>query len=105
MSQPLDTALMGLKVHLVTESHPLQKTSLVVKASWAPRMRVSQVAGLQSPALGPLGWPYIISAGRRLSVLERKQFQRSSVCCDPLGNQDSSELEGGDSGCSRGPSL
>lgn len=63
---------MGLKVHLVTESHPLRRHRLFLKLPGPQRMRVSQVAGLQSPALGPLGWPCIISAGKRLSVLEEE---------------------------------
>ena len=61
---------MGLKVHLVTERHPLRRHHLFLKLPGPPRMRMSQMVGLQSPALGPSGRPCVVSAGKRLSVLE-----------------------------------
>ena len=99
---------MGLKVHLVTERRPLRRHHLFLKLPGPPRMRVSQVAGLQSPELRPRGWPCIISTGKRLSVLEEETLNsRDPVSAVIQVREPGSQVswKGGDCGCFRDPSL
>lgn len=94
---------MGLKVHLVTEDHPLQKTSLVVKASWAPENEgVTGGRALAGPALG--AWAGHTSYLQETALGFRGNNSRDPVSAvTPVREQDSSELEGGGLWVLQGP--